>query len=107
MPLFISKVKFGTSSSASRLITGNNILYKTLEENLAKFKKTEKSLVFTSGYTANVGLIQALVGRGDHIFLDKLNHASIVDGAILSRVEINRYPHKNRACYCSSKVFGC
>lgn len=87
--------QFGTSSSASRLISGNNVLYKELEDALAKFKKTEKSLVFTSGYTANVGIIQALVGRGDHIFLDKLNHASIVDGAILSRCEINRYPHKN------------
>ncbi len=89
--------KFGTSSSASRLISGNNILYRELENKLSQFKKTESSIVFNSGFMANLGTISALVGKDDHIFSDKLNHASIIDGAILSRAELKRFPHKDLA----------
>ncbi|MDD5006279.1 MAG: 8-amino-7-oxononanoate synthase [Candidatus Omnitrophica bacterium] len=87
--------KYGCGSGASRLVCGNMILHKELEEKIAKFKKTESALVFNSGYTANLGIISALVGRGDVVFCDKLNHASIIDAIILSRTELRRYPHKD------------
>ncbi len=62
---------------------------------IAAFKGTEAALVFNSGYAANTGIIPALVGRGDVIFSDRLNHASIVDGALLSRARFVRYPHND------------
>lgn len=86
---------YGFGSGASRLVSGTTKLHKELEDKLAKFKKTESALVFNSGYTANIGIISALVGRGDIVFCDKLNHASIIDGIILSRAEFKRYPHKD------------
>ncbi|MBU5615077.1 8-amino-7-oxononanoate synthase [Geomonas azotofigens] len=90
-------VAFGTGSGASRLVSGTMELHAELEERIARFKGTEKALVFNSGYAANTGIISALVGRGDAIFSDKLNHASIVDGALLSRANCHRYPHRDMA----------
>jgi len=87
--------KYGIGSGASRLVSGNNILYKELEDRIASFKETESALVFTSGYTANIGILQALSKKIDVIFPDRLNHASIVDGIILSRIDFKRYPHKD------------
>ncbi|MCM8782526.1 MAG: 8-amino-7-oxononanoate synthase, partial [Candidatus Omnitrophica bacterium] len=87
--------KYGAGSGASRLVCGNLKLYKELENRLARFKKQEASLVFNSGYVANLGIITALVGRGDIVFSDRLNHASIIDGILLSRAEFKRYPHKD------------
>jgi len=87
--------KYGVGSGASRLVSGDNLLHHKLEENLAKFKNTEKCIVFNSGYAANLGLISSLVSRQDIVFCDKLNHASIIDGAILSRAELRRYPHND------------
>lgn len=87
--------KYGVGAGASRLVSGNMKPHVELEERLAKFKKTEASLVFNSGYHANLGIISALVGRGDFVFSDKLNHASIVDGCLLSGAEFKRYPHKD------------
>lgn len=87
--------KFGVGSGASRLISGNMLLHKKLEEKLAQFKKTDAALVFNSGYSANLGVITSLAGKGDIIFSDKLNHASIIDAIILSRAEFRRYPHKD------------
>ena len=89
--------KYGCGSGASRLVCGNMSLHEKLEEEIAKFKKCEACLVFNSGYTANIGIISALVGRDDVVFCDKLNHASIIDGIILSRAELIRYPHKDTA----------
>jgi len=86
---------FGVGSGASRLICGNLRLHKELEESVAKFKQTEKALLFNSGYNANLGIIPALVGKGDIVFSDRLNHASITDGISLSRAQLRRYPHKN------------
>jgi len=86
---------YGVGAGASRLVSGDAKLHHDLEEKIAKFKKAQKCLVFNSGYTANIGIISALVKRGDIVFCDKLNHASIVDGIILSRAELRRYPHKD------------
>jgi len=85
--------KYGVGTSASRLISGTTQLHTALESKIAVFKSAESALVFNSGYAANVGIISALVGRGDIIFSDKLNHASIVDGCLLSGAEFKRYPH--------------
>uniref|UniRef100_C6E5D0 8-amino-7-oxononanoate synthase n=1 Tax=Geobacter sp. (strain M21) TaxID=443144 RepID=C6E5D0_GEOSM len=88
-------VAFGVGSGASRLVSGTMELHEKLEERIAAFKGTEKALVFNSGYAANTGIVSALVGRGDAIFSDRLNHASIIDGALLSRADLHRYPHRD------------
>ncbi|ACH37854.1 8-amino-7-oxononanoate synthase [Citrifermentans bemidjiense Bem] len=90
-------VAFGVGSGASRLVSGTMELHEKLEERIAAFKGTEKALVFNSGYAANTGIVSALVGRGDAIFSDRLNHASIIDGALLSRADLHRYPHRDMA----------
>jgi glycine C-acetyltransferase len=87
--------KYGFGSGASRLVSGNMKLHRELENRLVEFKKAEACLVYNSGYTANLGIISALVGRGDVVFSDKLNHASIIDGIVLSRAELKRYAHKD------------
>lgn len=87
--------KEGFGSGASRLVCGNMESHRKVEEAIAQFKKTEACLFFTSGYMANVGIISALFDRQDIIFSDKLNHASIVDGIILSRAEFKRYAHND------------
>ncbi len=87
--------RYGTGSGASRLVSGNMELHEALEARVAAFKGTAAALVFNSGYAANTGIIPALVGRGDVIFSDRLNHASIVDGALLSRARFVRYPHND------------
>jgi 8-amino-7-oxononanoate synthase len=87
----------GTGGTASRLIVGDSPAYHELEQRLAEHKGTEAALVLGSGYAANVGVIPALAGRGDAIFSDRLNHASIVDGCRLSRAEVHRYRHADAA----------
>lgn len=84
---------FGTGASGSRLITGNNELYTTLENTISEIKGTEAALVFSSGYTANTSLIPVLAGDGDLILSDALNHASIIDGCRLSRATKMVYRH--------------
>ncbi len=87
--------KYGNGATSSRLIVGSMELHRRLEEKLAAFKGTEKALLFSTGYMANVGTIAAVAGRGDIIFSDRLNHASIVDGIRLSGAEWKRYPHRD------------
>ncbi|MFA6320235.1 MAG: 8-amino-7-oxononanoate synthase [Candidatus Omnitrophota bacterium] len=89
--------KYGVGSSGSRLLSGDNDIYHKLEEKTAEFKGKEKALVFNSGYQANVGILSALYGEGDVIFSDKLNHASIVDGLMLSGVKFFRFKHNDNA----------
>jgi len=89
--------RWGTSSGASRLVSGTMALHRYLEERIAVFKGTEAALAFNSGYAANTGIIAALMGKGDLIFSDRLNHASIVDGARLSRATLIRYSHNDPA----------
>jgi glycine C-acetyltransferase/8-amino-7-oxononanoate synthase len=86
---------YGVGAGASRLVSGNLQPYEELERKLAAFKAKEAALVFSSGYAANVGTITALVGEGDVVILDKLDHASIIDGARLSGATFRVYPHKN------------
>ncbi|NIK71919.1 8-amino-7-oxononanoate synthase [Paenibacillus sp. BK720] len=85
----------GAGSGASRLVTGNRSLYGRLEQKLAEWQSCEAGLVFANGFMANTGVIDSLVGRGDVVFSDRLNHASIVDGVILSRAEHVRYRHND------------
>jgi 8-amino-7-oxononanoate synthase len=87
--------RYGTSSGASRLVSGTMALHELLEAEVAAFKQSETALIFNSGYAANTGIIAALVGRGDVIFSDRLNHASIIDGALLSSARLIRYPHND------------
>ena len=87
--------RYGTGSGASRLVSGTMELHEALEAKIAAFKGTDGALLFNSGYAANTGIIPALVGRGDTIFCDRLNHASIIDGALLSRARLLRYPHND------------
>jgi 8-amino-7-oxononanoate synthase len=87
--------KFGVGAGASRLVCGNLQPYDELERRLARFKNKEAAIVFGSGYAANVGAITALVGEDDVVILDKLDHASIIDGARQSGAKIRVYPHKN------------
>jgi 8-amino-7-oxononanoate synthase len=89
--------KYGVGAGASRLLCGNLQPYEDLERKLAAFKAQEASIVFSSGYAANVGSITALVGEGDMVILDKLDHASIIDGARQSGATLRVYPHKNLA----------
>lgn len=84
-----------SGATASRLITGNHAAYELLESRLANFKKVESSLVFSSGYAAALGTIPALVGVNDFIVMDKLCHASLVDGARLSGATLRIFPHNN------------
>jgi glycine C-acetyltransferase len=85
--------KYGIGPAAVRSIAGTTSLHKLLEEKLAKFKKVESVITFQSGFSANLAVIPALVGEGDLIFSDELNHASIIDGCRLSKAEVIRYSH--------------
>src|SRR5262249_22218997 len=85
--------RYGSGTGSSRLIAGHCTLHADVESRLAAFKGTEAALLFPSGYQANVGTISALVGPGDHVFSDALNHASIIDGCRLSRATVHIYPH--------------
>ena len=85
--------QYGTGSGGSRLVSGTFPLFTELENELAKFKNTEKALVFNTGYMANVGTISAIADKNTIIFSDALNHASIIDGCRLSRGSVKAYSH--------------
>jgi 8-amino-7-oxononanoate synthase len=85
--------RYGVGSGASHLITGHSLPHHALEEILAEFTGRPRALLFSTGYMANVGTISALLQRGDWVFEDRLNHASLLDGALLSRAQLRRYPH--------------
>ncbi len=89
--------QYGVGPGAVRTIAGTMSLHVRLEKRLAAFKGVEDAITFQSGFNANLGTIPALVGRGDVIFSDELNHASIIDGSRLSRAQIVRYEHCNPA----------
>jgi 8-amino-7-oxononanoate synthase len=89
--------KFGTTSGASRIVTGNFSIYDVLERKTASFKNCEKALVFNSGYAANLSVYSTFAGRNTVVFSDKLNHASIIDGIKLSGAKHVRYKHCDMA----------
>jgi 8-amino-7-oxononanoate synthase len=86
-------MRTGAGSGASHLVTGHGNEHARLEEELAAFLGRERALLFSTGYMANLGVMAALAGRGDLVLLDRLSHASIIDGALLSGARFKRYPH--------------
>ena len=87
--------QYGTGSGGARLTSGSFPLFQELETRLAHWKDCEKALTFTAGFMANLGTISALVHKGDIIFSDELNHASLIDGCRLSGAKVQVYPHKD------------
>jgi 8-amino-7-oxononanoate synthase len=87
--------RYGAGCTGSRLLNGTLDLHEQLEAKLAEFIGKEACLVFSTGYGANLGMISGLLGRGETVYLDKLDHACIVDGAKLSHGETQRFPHNN------------
>ncbi|MEZ5940037.1 MAG: 8-amino-7-oxononanoate synthase [Planctomycetaceae bacterium] len=85
--------KYGAGARSSPLVTGRTPLYAQLEQQLAEFKQTEAALLFPTGFAANVGTIASLVGTGDVVLCDRLNHASLIDGCRLSKAVLRVYPH--------------
>ena len=88
---------FGVGSGSVRTIAGTMQIHMELERKLAEFKRTEAAVVFQSGFTANAGTVSSILGRDDVIVSDELNHASIIDGARLSRAAIKVFPHRDVA----------
>ena len=86
-------MRYGAGSGASRLVSGNMTIHRRLEEQLLEFKRSEACVLFSSGYLANMGVVSTLARKGDVVFSDELNHASIVDGCRLSRAETFVYDH--------------
>src|SRR6516164_8599035 len=87
--------KYGVGSGAVRTVSGTMAIHMELEEKIARFKNVEASVVFQSGFAANAGTVSAILGKGDFIISDELNHASIIDGARLSRATIKVFRHKD------------
>ena len=86
-------LRTGAGSGASHLVTGHGIEHARLEEELAAFVGRESALLFSTGYMANLGVMASLAGRGEFVLLDRLSHASIIDGALLSGARFKRYTH--------------
>jgi 8-amino-7-oxononanoate synthase len=87
--------QYGTGSGASHLISGHSQAHEQLEQELAEFTGRPRALLFSTGYMANMGVISALLGRRDLVLQDRLNHASLLDGGLLSRADLQRYKHAN------------
>lgn len=85
--------RYGTGSGAAHLVTGHMRPHQALEEELAEFVGRPRALLFSTGYMANLGVISALLGPGDSVWEDRLNHASLIDGGLISRARFGRYPH--------------
>ena len=93
--------EYGCGSGAAHLITGHSRAHHVLEEELADFVQRPRALLFSTGYSANLGVMSALLGRGDRAFEDRLNHASLLDAARLSAARLIRYPHNDVAALAS------
>jgi len=88
---------YGVGSGAAHLINGHSIEHHKLEEALAEFTGRDRALLFSNGYMANMGVLSALLDRGDHLYQDRLNHASLIDAGLLSKAKMKRYKHNNTA----------
>lgn len=89
--------QYGTGTHGVRLLAGTLTIHNKLEERIARFKKTDGAITFSSGYVANLATIAGLLRRGDVVLCDKLNHASIVDGCLLSQANFRRFRHNDMA----------
>ena len=89
--------KFGTGTNGVRMLAGTLTLHTELEETIAEFKKAEEAITYSSGYATNLTVVSSLMGRGDYVLSDKLNHASIVDGCLMSGAEFRRFRHNDMA----------
>ncbi len=89
--------KFGTGTHGVRTLAGTLTIHNELEETIANFKHTEAAVTYSSGYATNLSVVSTLMGRGDYVFSDKLNHASIVDGCLMSGAEFRRFRHNDMA----------
>jgi glycine C-acetyltransferase len=87
--------KFGTGTNGVRLLAGTLTIHTELEETIAAFKHAEAAVTYSSGYVTNLTVLSTLMGRGDYVISDKLNHASIVDGCLMSGAEFRRYKHND------------
>src|SRR5512135_2959165 len=87
--------KFGTGTHGVRTLAGSLTLHEELEDTIARFKHAEAAVTYTSGYVTNLTVISTLMGRGDYVLSDKLNHASIVDGCLMSGAEFRRFKHND------------
>jgi 8-amino-7-oxononanoate synthase len=88
---------FSTGTHGVRLLAGTTTLHEELEESIARFKQREAAITYSSGYTTNLSVVSTLLGRNDLVFSDRLNHASIVDGCLLSAAHIVRFRHNDMA----------
>ncbi|MBL6986529.1 MAG: 8-amino-7-oxononanoate synthase [Methylobacter sp.] len=89
--------QYGVGSGSAHLICGHSAAHHALEEELAAFTGRDRALLFSTGYMANIGVISALLGRSDAVFEDRLNHASLLDGGLLSGARFKRYAHADAA----------
>jgi len=89
--------QYGVGAGAAHLVSGHSVAHHQLELALAAFANKPAALLFSTGYMANLGVVQALVGKGDTVFADKLNHASLNDAMLLSRAAVQRYRHSDMA----------
>ena len=89
--------RYGVGSGSAHLICGHSAAHHALEDELAAFTGRDRVLLFSTGYMANIGVISALLGRGDAVFEDRLNHASLLDGGLLSGARFKRYAHADVA----------
>lgn len=89
--------KYGTGTHGVRTLAGSLAIHNELEETIAAFKHREAAVTYSSGYVTNLTVISTLMGRGDYVFSDKINHASIVDGCLMSGAEFRRFRHNDMA----------
>jgi len=89
--------KFGTGTNGVRSLAGSLTLHDELEETICEFKHAEAAITYSSGYATNLTVVSTLIGRGDYVLSDKLNHASIVDGCLMSGAEFRRFKHNDMA----------
>ena len=87
--------KFGVGSGSAHLVSGHSVAHHQLEEELAEFTGYPRAILFSTGYMANLGLCQALIGKNDTVYEDRLNHASLIDGGLISGARFQRYLHND------------
>jgi 8-amino-7-oxononanoate synthase len=97
--------RYGAGSGSAHLVAGHSAAHHALEEELAAFTGRPRALLYSTGYMANQGVITALLGRGDSVYQDRLNHASLIDGGLLSRAELKRYPHNDLAALAGRMAY--